>query len=199
MLLQVSNIYLIFQNQIIVHYPSKTISRELPQNLQGLGIALCKSKNSSGVGLAAFKSKDLRRSLINRFCLELEKECRKLVRKKTSVLKCTSLEDLRKFKWSKLIKEWVHEAPTLYKVFRAIAVPSQCAKRKMQYLRPIIGAAGAMLLMARNAQMSAVQYLVGISLFLGRARKKVCLKIFYMLHYCSCRKHNIIPSSVQDI
>ena len=123
------------------------------------------------------------------------------MRKKKSVLKCTSLEDLRKFKWSKLIKEWIHEAPTLYKVFRAIAVPPQCAKGKMQYLRPIIGAAGAMLLKARNAQMSAVQYLVGLSLFLGRTRKKVCLKIFYMLHayYCSCQKHNINPSSEQDI
>ena len=120
------------------------------------------------------------------------------MRKKKSVLKCTSLEDLRKFKWSKLIKEWVQEAPTLYKVFRAIAVPPQCAKRKMQHLRPIIGAAGAMLLKARNARMSAVQYLVGLSLFLGRTRKKVCLNIFYMLHYCSCQKHHINPSSVQD-
>ena len=65
--------------------------------------------------------------------MELVKECRKLVRKKTSVLKCTSLEDLRKFKWSKLIKEWVQEATTLYKVFMAIAVPPQCAKRKIQF------------------------------------------------------------------
>ena len=57
-------------------------------------------------------------------------------------------------------------------------MPPQCAKRKMQYLRPIIGAAGAMLLKARNPQMSAVQYFVGLSLFVGRTRKKVCLKIF---------------------
>ena len=78
--------------------------------------------------------------------MELEKECRKLVRKKKSVLKCTSLEDLRKFKWSKLMKEWLREAPTLYKVLRTIAVPPQLGKRKMQYLRPIIGVAGAMLL-----------------------------------------------------
>ena len=78
--------------------------------------------------------------------MELEKECRKLVRKNKSVLKCTSLEDLRKFTWSKLMKEWVREAPTLYKVLGAIVVPPQLAKRKMQYLRPIIGVAGAMLL-----------------------------------------------------
>ena len=90
------------------------------------------------------------------------------MRKKKSVLKCTSLEDLRKFKWSKLMKEWAREAPLLYKVLRAIAMPPQFAKRKMQSLRPIIGTAGAMLLKARNAQMSAVQYLVGLSLFLGQ-------------------------------
>ena len=90
------------------------------------------------------------------------------MRKKKSVLKCTSLEDLRKFKWSKLMKEWAREAPLLYKVLRAIAMPPQFAKRKMQSLRPIIGTAGAMLLKSRNAQMSAVQYLVGLSLFLGQ-------------------------------
>ena len=97
------------------------------------------------------------------------------------------------------MKEWVKEAPTLYKVLKAIAMPPQFSKRKMQSLRPIIGTAGAMLLKARNVQMSAVQYLVGLSLFLGRTRKKVCFKIFYMLHYCSCQKHHINPSSVQDI
>ena len=35
----------------------------------------------------------------------------------------------------------------------------------------------AMLLKARNAQMSAVQHLVALSLFLGQTRKKVCFKI----------------------
>ena len=149
--------------------------------------------------MAAFKSKGLRQSLINSTCLELEKECRKIVRKKKSLLKCTSLEDLRKFKWSKLMKEWVKEAPTIYKVLKAIEMPPQFFKRKMQSLRPIIGTAGAMLLKARNAQMFTVQYLVGLSLLLGRTRKKVCFKIFYMLHYCNCQNYHINPSSVQDI
>ena len=110
--------------------------------------------------------------------MELEKECRKLVRKKKSVLKCTSLEDLRKFKWSKLMKEWLREAPTLYKVLRTIAVPPQLGKRKMQYLRPIIGAAGAMLFKARNAQMSAVEYLVGLSFFSVEQEERFVLRSF---------------------
>ena len=168
MLLNVTNIYLIFQNGIIVHYPRKP-------------------KTSSGVGSAAFKSKGLRQALINRSCLELEKDCRKIVRKKKSVLKCTFLEDLRKFRWSKLMKEWIRQVPTHQKVLRAISVPPQFAKRKMQSLRHIIATAGAMLLKARNAQMCAVQYHVGLSLFLGQARKKVCFKIFHMIYYCSCK------------
>ena len=48
---------------------------------------------------------------------------------------------------------------------------------ELQSLRPVRGSAGAMLLKARNAQMSAVQHLVALSLFLGRTRKKVCFKI----------------------
>lgn len=160
-----------------MHYPTKTISRELPANLHSLGIALSKSKTSSAVALAAFKCKGLRQAMVNRSCLELDKECRKLVRKKKSLLKCTSLEELKAFKWSKLMKEWRKEAPTLYKVLGAIA--SHFSKRNMQSLRPVIGSAGAMLLKARNKQMSAVQHLVGLSLFLGRTRKKVCFKISF--------------------
>lgn len=69
------------------------------------------------------------------------------------------------------------EAPILYKVLKAIAMPSQVSQRKLQSLRHVIGSAGAMLLKARNAQMSAVQHLVTLSLFLDRTRKKVCFKI----------------------
>lgn len=168
--------YTSFSNiQINVYYPSKTISKELPRNLHSLGIALA-TKSSSGIGLAAFRCKHLRRALINRCCLELNKECRKLEKKKKCLLKCTSLEALRNFKWSKLLKEWKREAPIMYKVLRAIAMPLHYSK--MQSLRPVIGSAGAMLLKARNGKMSAVQHLVGLSLFLGRTRRKVCT--------CSC-------------
>ena len=168
----------IFHIQLITHYSQKPISKELPTNLQSLGIALCKAKTTSAFASAAFKSKQLRKALINRPCLELDKECKKITRRKKSVLKCSSLEDLKKFKWSNLMKEWKREAPILYKVLRAIAVSSQYSKKKMQSLKPIIGSAGAMLLKARNAQMSAVHHLVGLSLFLGHTRKKVCLKTF---------------------
>ena len=75
------------------------------------------------------------------------------------------------------MKEWKREAPILYKALRAIETPSQVSQRKLQSLRLVIGSAGAMLLKARNAQMSAVQHLVALSLFLGRTRKKVCFKI----------------------
>ena len=47
--------------------------------------------------------------MINRCCLELDKECQKIVQK--CLLKCTSLEDLNKFRWSNLMKEWKREGP----------------------------------------------------------------------------------------
>lgn len=84
---------------------------------------------------------------------------------------------LKKFTWANLMKEWKREAPILYKVLRAIATSPQVSQRKLHSLTPLIGSAGAMLLKARNAQMSAVQHLVALSLFLGRTRKKVCFKI----------------------
>jgi len=156
-------------------YPSKTIAKELLAYLNSLGIALCKAKATSAVSLAAFKCKALRRALINCACLELDKECRRLEKKKKSVLKCTSLEDLKKFKWFKPTKEWQKEAPTLYKlVIRTIAIPPRFTQKKIQCLRPVICSAGTMLLRSRNIGMSAVQHLVGLSLFLGRTRKKVC-------------------------
>ena len=156
---------------------SITPKKSLPPNLHSLGIALCKANTTSAVTSAVFRSKGLCRAVINRSCLELDKECRKIVNKKKCLLKRTSLDDLKKFTWSNLMKEWKREAPILYKVLRAIATPSQVSQRKLQSLRPVIGSAGAMLLKARNAQMSAVQHLVALSLSLGRTRKTVCFKI----------------------
>ena len=71
--------------------------------------------------------------------------------KKRCLLKGTSLEDLKKFRWSNLMKGWKREAPVLYKVLRAIATPLQLSLRKLQSLMPVTGSAGAMLLKARNA------------------------------------------------
>ena len=150
----------------------------MPAHLNSLGIALCKPKAASSVSSAAFKSKTLRRALINRSCWELGKECRRLEKKKKSVLKCTSLEDLKTFKWSKLTKEWQKEAPPLYKVLRTIAIPPRFSQKKIQCLKPVICSAGAMLLRSRNLRMSAIQHLVGLGLFLGRTRKKVCNKAY---------------------
>ena len=73
----------------------------------------------------------------------------------------------------------------LYKFLRAITVSSQYSQRKMQSLKPIIGSAGAMLLKARNTQVSAVHHLIGLSLFLGRTRKRVCFKTF-IPHFPRC-------------
>ena len=80
-----------------------------------------------------------------------------------------------------MLKEWKREAPTLYKVLRATAMPLHYSHRKMQALRPVIGSAGAMLLKARNGKLSAVQHLVGLSLFLGRTRRKISTCICTML------------------
>ena len=76
------------------------------------------------------------------------------------------------------MKEWIREASTLYKALRAITVPLQFTKRKMQSLRPVIGMAGAVLLKARNAQMSAVQYLLAFLFFLVEQEKRIILRSF---------------------
>ena len=123
----------------------------------------------TAVSRAAFKNKKLRQALITHTCSELNRDCQKLVKKKKSVLRSNSIQDLKSFKWLKLLSEWKKEAPILYKVLAAIA---NYSKAKVS-LRPFIGAAGAILLKGRNQRMSAVQHLVGLCLFLGRTRKKV--------------------------
>lgn len=91
------------------------------------------------------------------------------------MLKKTAVGDLKHFQWNAVLKEWKKEAPTFYKILKTVAMPptiSRNLKRK-QLLKPIIGSAGAILLKGRNPRLSAVQHLVGLSLFLGRTRKKV--------------------------
>ena len=157
-----------------MHYNSKTIVRELPHNLQSLGISLAKPPSASfytAISRAAFKAKKLRQAMVSRTCLELNRQCTKLVKKKRSVVRSTSVQQLRTFRWSKLIREWRKEAPILYQFLKAA---SNATKAKSS-LRPFIGAAGAILLKGRNQRLSAVQHLVGLCLFLGRTRKKVQL------------------------
>lgn len=165
-----------------MHYKSKTIVRELPPGLKSLGISLSKPPSSSyftKISRAAFKAKKLQKALVSRTCLKLEKECRRLVNKKKSVLRSTALKDLKAFKWRKLINEWRTQAPTLYK-FLKTASNAVNTKQSVR-LRPFIGTAGAILLKGRNQRMSAVQHLVGLCLFLGRTRKKVTILFFYFL------------------
>lgn len=105
------------------------------------------------------------------------------------MLKKTAVSDLKHFKWNSVLKEWKKEAPTFYRIIKTIAAPPTISRNrtKKHLLKPIIGSAGAILLKGRNPRLSAVQHLVGLSLFLGRARKKVkllllnavCMSCFY--------------------
>ena len=161
------------------------MSRELPKSLNCLGIALCLRQPRSGISSAAFKCKPLRNSLIQRVCLLINKECRMLEKK--SLLKKTAVSDLKHFKWNSVLKEWKKEAPTFYRIIKTIAAPPTISRNRMKkhLLKPIIGSAGAILLEGRNPRLSAVQHLVGLSLFLGRARKKVKLLLLNAV-YMSC-------------
>ena len=172
---------MIFSLQVIVHFKSQTISKKLPKSLHSLGIALCKGGRKApgyaAISRAAFRINKLHKNLVNQSCLQLQKECSSLARKKNSILKSTSLRDLKRFSWSRLLKEWKKEATTLFQYMKATAVPSHVARIKShprhKSLRPLIGAAGAILLKGRNQRLSAVQHLVGLCLFLGSTKKKV--------------------------
>lgn len=79
-------------------------------------------------------------------------------KKKRCLLKGTSPQDLKKFRWSNLMKEYKREAPVSYKVLRAIATPSQLSLRKLQLLTPVTGSAGAMLLKFQVANRLNIFY-----------------------------------------
>ena len=158
-----------------MHYKSKTVARQLPHSVQSLGISLSKPLFPSyyrTIGRAAFKAKKLQKALVNQTCVKLDKECRKLVKQKKSVLCSTSSKDLKAFKWTRLIKEWRSQAPTLYQFLKSIASNAFNSKLASKG-KPFIGTAVTTLLKGRNQRMSAVQHLVGLCLFLGRTRKKV--------------------------
>ena len=78
------------------------------------------------------------------------------------MLKKTAVRDLKHFQWNALLKEWMKEAPTFYKVLKSIAMPPTISgnQRKKQLLKPIVGCAGAVLLKGRNSRLSAVVVIV---------------------------------------
>ena len=110
---------------------------------------------------------------------EVGKGMQKVSQQKKSVLRSTSLKDLKAFKWAKLLKEWKAVAPTLYKFLRSAS--NSVNSRQSSKLKQIIATAGAILLKGRNQRMSAVQHLVGLCLFLGRTRKKVHFFYFFII------------------
>ena len=95
-----------------MHFKSKTIIKELPTYLRSIGIALCKPVPSlyTAISRAAFKNKKLRQTLVSHTCSELNRDCQKLVKKKKkkSVLRSNSIQDLKRFKWLKRLSEPTH-------------------------------------------------------------------------------------------
>lgn len=147
---------------ITVEYPSKTVKRKLPSDLELLGKALAHGP-ASRIVKAIFKSKTLRAEVITQVLRVITKEVSELCsRRKPSLLRKTSKEDLLNFDLIKVCEEWKERAPVFYSFLLTC-----CSTKQTQESLPSLAVAGSILLKQRNNHMNATAAVLGILIKTG--------------------------------
>ena len=100
-------------------------TRTLSDEFTSLGIALVRGTFSQ-IANAIFKIKPLKVQITKCFLRELSKECAELTsKKKPSILRKTTTDDIRKFELRKVCEELKNRAPLYYSMLVTSAVPSR--------------------------------------------------------------------------
>lgn len=105
-----------------VHFNSKTIVKDQHQISEALALHCLNHLHYCTQQFVEllFKNKELWPALISHTCLELDRDCQKLVKKKKSVLRATSFQDLKSFKWLNLLNDLKKETQILFKVLTTL-------------------------------------------------------------------------------
>lgn len=155
----------------------KPIERIMSASLRPIALALV-SANWQSIAQAAMKCNEVSVAIVDLVIKQLRSECEQLCsHSKNSMLRRSSPEDLQSFNWLSVASELRKEAPILFAVLTAVAAPPRprnVHKGATEESRlPAICTAAAVLLKERCTFMSALQHLLGITLFHGNASKQV--------------------------
>lgn len=149
------------QIHVSATYPcGKTYREELKGDLSALGKALVHGPNQR-IANAVLKSNILQQIIVEKvlklMTIQLNELCS---RKRPSVLRANSKEDLMNFDLEKVCDEMKARAP----IFYAFLVASASVKKETPEWLPSVAVAGSVLLKQRNSHMNGCATLIGILL-----------------------------------
>jgi hypothetical protein len=121
----------------------------------------------------------IRQHFIDKLLNEIKQQCKKLrARSSPSVLRKTGFSGMTEFDWQKLISEMSTKCPLLLDVI--LAAMNHAPTEATIDIAPRIGMCYAIMMQARNHELSLVQRMNTILLVEGNARKKVIILIIFL-------------------
>ena len=127
-----------------------------------------------------FRDPDLKEALVEQVERQIRKECEACCKPRShSKFRVQSFEDLKSVNLLSLVDEIKRNAPTAYSALCGIAQRKFRLEERKSSIRSAI--AFGMLLNMRNRKINAIQKLMSVLLYKGKARVKVTLKYWHVL------------------
>ena len=121
----------------------------------------------------AFKAPTLRKAMLRQMSKAIQYECKSLCSKRLQkcLLRCESMDDIKKFTFARVSHELRHRAPTLFHALMAASHrPGRRRQAKRKYILPM---AAAVLLRGRNQFLCMPQMVISTILYMGHCSKMV--------------------------
>ncbi len=163
---------------LTVHYPSKTIQKELTDDFASLGKAIAHG-SSQRIARAVLKNDTLKKYVLEKVLKLLTLQVSGLCsRRKPSILRSKTKDELAGFEFKKLCLGWKERAPLFYAFL--MTVVSVKKDSNLQWL-PSISVAGSILLKQRNSHMNGCATILGLLIKSGSIEVSLLCIIFYVI------------------
>jgi len=146
---------------LTVAYPSKSVHKELKGEFAVLGKAICNGSPQK-IARAVLKSITLRKIVVEKVLQLMNTQLNDICsRKRPSILRANTKEEIVNFDFEKVCLEWKERAPIFYAFLMTCAT---IKKEEATEWLPSVAVSGSILLKQRNSHMNGCATVLGISL-----------------------------------
>ena len=144
---------------LTVAYPSKSVHKELKDDFAVLGKAICNGSPQK-IARAVLKSGTLRKIVVEKVLQLMNTQLNDICsRKRPSILRANTKEEIANFDFEKVCLEWKERAPIFYAFLMTCAA---IRKEKAPEWLPSVAVSGSILLKQRNSHMNGCATVIGI-------------------------------------
>ena len=163
---------------LTVAYPSKSVRKELKDDFAVLGKAISNGSPQK-IARAVLKSVTLRKIVVEKVLQLMNTQLNDICsRKRPSILRANTKEEIANFDFEKVCLEWKERAPIFYAFLMTCAAIKK--ERAPEWL-PSVAVSGSILLKQRNSHMNGCATVIGI---LIKTRSLEVRSVFFKLSFC---------------